>query len=316
MKLAAILAASVAVLATGDIAMAQTLGVGVNGPDGNRRELDGAVIRGGIKFAESCSYDPARDLIVVPNQAKRVTPDGVVNDGYVGLVNHDGTVHTLKWIQGGGTDNPDLWINDPFGSDIVDGVLYLGDSIGDPAHGVVTSWNLETGEMVGKVEIPHAAGVNDLEVAEDGTIYTSWHGLTDDPSTWSLTRVDPDGTVTALIEGEASKRPNGIAFDGDGNVVVVNLTNSDVTIYDREGTVLDTKQAAEARNDGLVIMEDGTMYITSVGFGSLHRLSPDGSSEVLAVGIPSAASICYDEGGNQIVIPMNNNDALAYFPLD
>jgi WD40 repeat protein len=312
MRLAAVIGTSMA-LAGG--AAAQETGIFRNGPDDSPRALDGAVVRGGIDFAESCSYDPVRDLVVVPNQGVRAS-DGGVNDGYVALVNHDGTTNTLKWLQGGGEEDPALWINDPFGSDIVDGVLYLGDLTGDPAHGVVTMWDMESGEMLGMHEIPTAGGVNDLEVAEDGTIFTSWHGSSDDPSTWTIHRIDPDGTVTLLLDGEQTNRPNGIAFDPDGNVVVVNLTNEQVNTYDREGNLLGTSNAAEGRNDGLVIMPDGTMYITSVGFGSIHRLAPDGSSEVLAVGIPSAASMCFDEGGNQLVVPMNNNDALAYYPLD
>ncbi len=316
MRIAAALGAAAAVLVSGGIAAAQDLGITRNGPDGTPRALDGAVVRGGIDYAESCSYDPVRDLIVVPNQGMRVGPDGVLNDGFVSLVNHDGSTNTLKWIRGGGTDNPAVWINDPFGSDIVDGVLYLGDSIGDPAHGVVTKWDMETGAMLGMVEIPTAGGVNDLEVSEDGTIFTSWHGATNDPTTWSVHRIDADGTVTKILEAEASHRPNGIVFDADGNIIVVNLLDDEVNTYDRDGKLLGTRHAAEGRNDGLVIMEDGTLYITSVSFGSIHVLRPDDSKEVLAVGIPGAASMCFDEGGNQLVVPMNNSDALAYRPLN
>jgi hypothetical protein len=32
--------------------------------------------------------------------------------------------------------------------------------------------------------------------------------------------------------------------------------------------------------------------------------------------IPSAASMCYDAGGNQLVIPMKANNALAFIRLD
>src|SRR5262245_53510544 len=51
---------------------------------------------GGFRFAESISYDAKRDLYVVPSagMAQTVVP----NDGYVSLVNPDGTAHTLKWI--------------------------------------------------------------------------------------------------------------------------------------------------------------------------------------------------------------------------
>jgi hypothetical protein len=38
-------------------------------------------------------------------------------------------------------------------------------------------------------------------------------------------------------------------------------------------------------------------------------------AELIAQNIPSAASMCYDEGANQLVIPMNANNGLAFVPL-
>ena len=43
---------------------------------------------------------------------------------------------------------------------------------------------------------------------------------------------------------------------------------------------------------------------------------PEGEAELIATGIPSAASMCYDSDANQLVIPMNANNALAFVPLD
>ena len=56
---------------------------------------------GSIHSAESCSYDPGRDVIVVPN---RGVPQNVqTNNAWVSFVNHDGSVHTARWI---GVQNP------------------------------------------------------------------------------------------------------------------------------------------------------------------------------------------------------------------
>ena len=53
-------------------------------------------VYGAIYSAESCSYDPARNLIVVPN---RGVPQNVqTNNAWVSLLNHDGSVHTARWI--------------------------------------------------------------------------------------------------------------------------------------------------------------------------------------------------------------------------
>jgi len=96
--------------------------------------------------------------------------------------------------------------------------------------------------------------------------------------------------------------------------VVVNIGNADVLTFSPEGKLLKTETAAQPGNDGLVIMKDGTKYVSSVVQGGVSRIR-DGKAELIARNIPSAASMCYDAGANQLVIPMNPNNALAFVPL-
>ena len=71
-----------------------------------------------------------------------------------------------------------------------------------------------------------------------------------------------------------------------------------------------TEKAAQAGNDGIVIMPDGTKYISSVQNGGVSRIRPGQPAELIASNIPNAASMCYDAGANQLVIPMNPNNGL------
>ena len=64
------------------------------------------------------------------------------------------------------------------------------------------------------------------------------------------------------------------------------------------------EQAAEAGSDGLIIMRDGTKYVSSVRLGGVSQIKPNRPAELIATGIPSAASMCFDPEGNQLVIPM------------
>ena len=68
-------------------------------------------------------------------------------------------------------------------------------------------------------------------------------------------------------------------------------------------------------NDGLVVMTDGTKYVSSVVNGGVSRIRAGQPAELIARNIPSAASMCYDAGANQLVIPMNPNNGLAIIPL-
>ena len=68
--------------------------------------------------------------------------------------------------------------------------------------------------------------------------------------------------------------PNGVAIDPQGNIVVVNIGNPDVITFSPDGKVLTTEKAAQAGNDGLVIMNDGTKYVSSVQNGGVSRIRP------------------------------------------
>ncbi|MBN9349339.1 MAG: SMP-30/gluconolactonase/LRE family protein [Chitinophagaceae bacterium] len=303
--------------------------LGISNSNGGFEAITSNVkVYGGIVSAESCSYDAATGLIVVPN---RGLPQSMqTNDGWVSLINHDGSVHTLRWI---GVQRPDerknlstpLILNEPFGSDIMKGILYLADRDGgtgkdDPSVAVIRKFSMKTGEPVGEFKIEGAGWINDIEVKEDGTIYATETGdfgkPNPNPDTWKVWKVTPSGEATIFVQGAPLNVPNGIAFDPQGNIVVVNSGNADVLTFSQEGKLLKTETAAQPGSDGLVIMPDGTKYVCSVFNGGVSRIRPGKPAELIAKNIPSAASMCYDSKTNQLVIPMNANNSLAFIPLD
>ena len=284
-------------------------------------------VYGGIYGAESCSYDPERDVMVVPNRG--APQNAQTNDAWVSLINHDGSVHTLRWIGVQNSDErkalaPPLVLNEPFGSDIINGSLYVADRDGgtgedDPSVAVIRQFDMKTGEPMKEIRIEDSPWINDLEVKEDGTIYATQTGdFGDNPNsdTWKVWRVSPEGKATVLVQGPPLNAPNGIAFDPDGNIVVANYGNAEVLTFSESGELLKTENAAQAGSDGLVIMPDGTKYVCSVRYGGVSRIRPGEAAELIARNIPSAASMCYDAGANQLVIPMNANNGLAFVPLD
>ena len=285
-------------------------------------------VYGGIVSAESCSYDEATGFIVVPN---RGLPQSMqTNDAWVSLINPDGSVHTLRWI---GLQRPDerkklsppLILNEPFGSDIMNGILYLADRDGgtgkdDPSVAVIRKFSMKTGEPMGEFRIEGAGWINDIEVKEDGTIYATETGdfgkPNPNPDTWKVWKVTPSGKATVFVQGPPLNVPNGIAFDPQGNIVVVNSGNADVLTFSQDGKLLKTETAAQPGSDGVVILPDGTKYVCSVFNGGVSRIRPGKPAELIAKNIPSAASMCYDSKTNQLVIPMNANNSLAFISLD
>ena len=283
-------------------------------------------VYGAIFSAESCSYDAERGVIVVPN---RGVPQNVqANDAWVSFINRDGSVHTARWI---GVQNPAararlapaLVLNEPYGSDIARGMLYVADRDGGtapdvPSVAVIRWFDIRTGAPGGEIRVEGAPWLNDIEVADDGTIYATQTGEFGDnpnPATWKVWKIAPGGTASVFVEGAPLRQPNGVALDAQGNIVVVNMGNPNVLTFSPAGRLLKTEQAAQPGSDGLVIMPDGTKYVSSVTQGGVSRIRPGRPAELIAHNIPSAASMCYDAGANQLVIPMNPNNGLAFVPL-
>jgi hypothetical protein len=305
------------------------LGLPVNpAPDGAFEPISSNVkVYGSIYSAESCSYDAGRGLIVVPN---RGVPQNVqTNNAWISLLNHDGSVHTARWI---GVQNlaersnlaPPLVLNEPYGSDIANGMLYVADRDGgttasEPSVAVIRRFNMQTGAPAGEIRVERSAWFNDIEVADDGTIYATQTGDRSDkpdPTTWQVWRIAPDRTASIFVQGAPLRQPNGIAFDAQGNIVVVNVANDEVLTFSPTGQLVRTEHAAQAGNDGLVIMPDGTKYVSSVLNGGVSRIRAGRPAELVARNIPSAASMCYDAEANQLVIPMNPNNGLAFVRLE
>lgn len=258
---------------------------------------------GGFRFAESISYDAERDLYVAVNAG--MPQEVVPNDGYISLVNPDGTAHTLKWI---GVNRNGLTLNHPLGSDITNGYLYVADI------DTVRWFDIKTGEPRGAIPVAGALRFNDLEVAGDGTVYATQTG-TADPASWRVYRITPKGEASVLITGAPLNLPNGIAFDPKGNLVVVNVGNNAVLTFSPDGTLLATEESTDPGNDGIVVTADGTKYVSSVRQGTVARIRPGQKAERIADGIPTAASMAYDSKRNRLVIPMNDWNAITIVEL-
>ena len=281
-------------------------------------------VYGAIYSAESFSYDRDRNVIVVPNRG--VGQNVQANNAWISFINHDGSVHTARWIgvqnPGAQRDNstPPLVLNEPFGSDIVNGILYLADRNGgtsptDPSIAVIRKFNMKTGLPAGEARVEKSTFFNDIAVTSDGTVYATQTGNGDTPSSWQVWKINPDNTSSVFVEGAPLRQPNGIAIDPQGNIVVLNMGTAEVVTFGLDGKLLKTEQAAQTGNDGLVIMPDGTKYVSSVMQGGVSRIRPGQPAELIAQNIPSAASMCYDADANQLVIPLNANNGLAFIPL-
>ena len=157
-------------------------------------------------------------------------------------------------------------MNEPLGSDIVNGTLYLADRDGgtgptDPSVSVVRTFNMKTGMPGKEFKVEKSAGFNDIAIDKAGNIYGTVTGSGDGARVWKITA---DGTASIFAQNAPLVQPNGVAIDPQGNIVVVNIGNPDVITFSPDAKVVKTEKAAQAGNDGIVIMSDGTKYVSSV----------------------------------------------------
>ena len=176
------------------------------------------------------------------------------------------------------------------------------------AGALTYSSNCQTGNVS---NVTLGSSLNGIAVAADGTVYAS--NTRNPEQIWMVTA---DGEVSVFAEGTPLAAPNGVAIDQDGNIVVVNVGDNAIITYDQDGSVVRIEHSVEGGNDGIVITADGTKYASSVRYGSVSRIRPGQEAEIIASGIPSAASMCYDSTQNQLVIPLNSNYALAFVRLN
>ena len=157
------------------------------------------------------------------------------------------------------------------------------------------------------IAVPDSTLLNGIAVADDGTIYAS-----NTRPTGQRWKVTAGGEVSRCAEGASLEAPNGLAIDQDDNIVMVNVGGNAVLTYDPDGSVIRTEHSVEGGNDGVIVTADGTKYVSSVRYGGGSRIRPGQGTEIIASGIPSAASMCYDSTQNQWIIPLNPNYARAF----
>jgi hypothetical protein len=152
---------------------------------------------GSFRFAESCTFDAHRNMIIAMNAgvAQNLQP----NDADASLINPDWTLNTSKWI---GVTRDGLTLNQTLGSAIQGDLLYVNDM------DTVRIFDLATGEPRSAFQIPEATALNGIGVAADGTIYTSNTG-----NAQRIYKITPSRESSVFVEGDPLVAPNGIAID-------------------------------------------------------------------------------------------------------
>lgn len=242
----------------------------------------------GLQGSESARYDAADDRIVVAN----LGPRGGADDGFVSLFTPDGVVTNLKWIEGGKNG---VELRDPLGVFVKGESVYLADVA------AIRVFDRKTGAPKATHKVDGAVRLNDVVVADDGTMYVTDSG--NDDNAGALYKITAAGKVSAFAARDpALERPNGIAIMSDGNIVHggrgVNLV-----IRTPQGKIVREISLPYGRMDGIVALPNGALLVASQDGHNVYHVPASGKPTVVASDITVPAAIGLDTKRNRLIIP-------------
>lgn len=254
---------------------------------------------GGFASPESVSFDPGTNALYVGNiNSPDMGPNG---EGYISKVSLDGEVLEEKFTEG---------LNAPKGTYVSGSSLYVA--------GVeeIVEIDLATGQILNRYAAPGAVFLNDVAVADDGTLYAT-------ETMQGAIYVLADGALTQFVADPALAGANGIIVSGDSMLVATlgdisggfgNLQPSNVKQLDIASKAITDYGSSEPVGalDGIEAVEGGVMVTDNMG-GRLVRIGEDGTiAEIGSTGAGSADHE-YVPSENLVVIPMlQGNEVVAY----
>lgn len=200
----------------------------------------------------------------------------------VSKLSADGAVTAPRWAEG---------LRNPLGLAVKGDALYAVES------GGLAVVEVATGKLLRRIAVP-GGGLNDLAVADDGTIYLS------DFRADTIFRVR-DGVAEPWVKGPAIGRPNGLHLDGGRLLVGTNADGcvKSVDVASRE--VRTIARLGAGTIDGLEMDAAGNVLV-SHNEGRLFRISPAGEVtrlvDTTVVGLP-CANLAWIEASHLAVCP-------------
>jgi hypothetical protein len=245
-----------------------------------------------IQAPESVHYVASENAIFVANiVGGELDKDGT---GWISKISTDGELIKPKWLEG---------LNAPHGMRVHEGQLWVADI------DELVSIDLESATITNRISVPDAEFLNDLAIADDGTIFVS------DTFTNEIYRVTPEGDIDIFAPEVEKEFPNGLLIEDDkllvaawGNIVNFNTFETDVAghVYQLDlnsaTKTLITKEPL-GNLDGIESDGEGNLLVTDF-YGKLYLVDSDsGAVRDLALDLEYSADIGIIPEQNLVIIP-------------
>ncbi|MDJ0512760.1 MAG: hypothetical protein QNJ62_04885 [Methyloceanibacter sp.] len=257
----------------------------------------------GLARPEAVLHDPVTDVLFVTNiNGPVMQKDG---NGFISRLKPDGTILKRDWAKG---------LHAPTGIGLHDRTLYVADV------DTLVALSAASGSIEKTYKANGAIFLNDVAVAEDGSVYVS-----DTPmnTIWRL----KDGVFEAWLTDDDLNGPNGLLLR-DGTLVVASFGRPKSVGQEREtaglfAIDLEDKSVTPLGEpfgnlDGIDEMKPGTYLVSDWADGALFKVDVKGNrakpSKILDLN-QGSADLIYMPDKQLVLIPMMLDNTLAAYKL-
>lgn len=237
--------------------------------------------------SESALYDASADVIYVSNGNTAAAEKD--NDGFISVLNTDGTIRDLKWVEGD--------LHAPKGMALLNGKLYVTDI------DAIKIIDITTATIEKTIPVENAVFLNDM--ATDGKqLYFS------DSRTATIYSLTVDGEYTAISTD--SEGVNGLECH---NGQLYSLDGEGLKRFSTDGNYTpETINTEVTGGDGLVIFND-TTFVASRWRGEVFFIRGNETTLLLDTQEEESntADIGFVSGKNLVIVPtFLKNEVVAY----
>lgn len=240
-----------------------------------------------MKVPESVLPDVKRKVLYVSNIDGK-DPWAKDNAGSIGKLGMDGKIIAVEWVRG---------LHAPKGMGLYKNSLYVAD-VTD-----VVVIDVEKGEIIKRIPVPNAEGLNDVTIDPKGIVYVS------DSKAKRVYRIKGND-ANPHVEGLQS--PNGVLWNKE-NLYILDKGGLYRVEYDRKLTKL--ADGMEGGTDGVEPVYEKE-YIVSCWAGVIYYVYADGNKEILLDtrnAKVNSADIGYDPATRMVYVPTFwRNSVVAY----
>jgi sugar lactone lactonase YvrE len=243
-----------------------------------------------LKTCESVIYLEKEKVLVVSNIDG--DPTNKDNNGYLSLVKLDGTIKTLKWIEG---------LNAPKGMGVVDNLLYVTDI------DQIVVVNIKKGKIEKKIIVKNAQFLNDITTDALGNVYIS------DMKTQNIHKIDVKGKLSVFAKEIKTKGINGLLAKEDA-LYLLDMIGGSMYKMGYEDKKLKSITDGLPNADGLMAL-DKEAYLVSCWHGQVYAVVHGRPTLLLDTQDQklNAADAYYIENEKLLLVPtFYGNSLMAY----